>query len=107
MKDSDLVFQHRHAQAAQNSLQNHSGNCDQTERLDCRPLFGSPKPDRENNGEKSDRRRDQAMGVLEQNAADPFRDRKEKHVVAESGQIEERRVGKESRSMSAYLKVDK
>ena len=46
-------------------------------------IFGSPEPDRENDGEKSDRRCDQAMRVLEQNAADPLRDRKQKHVVAE------------------------
>src|SRR2546430_8048860 len=72
VKDSDLVFQHGDAKAAQNSLQNHAANCDQTERLDCRPLFGSPKPDCENDGEKSDSRCNQAMSMLKQNATDPL-----------------------------------
>src|SRR2546423_1787395 len=65
VKDSDFIFQHRDAQAAENSLQNHTSNGDQTKCLNRLSIFGSPNPNREDDGEKSDRRRNQAMGVLE------------------------------------------
>ena len=64
MKDPDLVFQHRDAKAAENSLQNHSRDREQAERLNDLTIFNAPNPERESDGEQSDGRSDQAMRVL-------------------------------------------
>ena len=85
VKNSDLILQQSDAQTAENALQN---NCPKSGvSRGCAPSdddSDAPEPDRQNDGEKSDDGSDQAMGVLEKNSADPFRDREKKHVVAES-----------------------
>jgi len=48
-------------------------------------MFAEPKPDSKNDGQKTNERAHQAMCVLKQNSTDPFRDWKQKHVVAERG----------------------
>ena len=48
-------------------------------------IFDAPKPDRENDGENPHRRGNEPMRVLKKNPADPFRNGKQKHVVAERG----------------------
>src|SRR4051812_5218545 len=83
MENSDLVFQHRHAQSAENALQNNGAERAPAEIAHPTAGINSPDPDRENDGEKSDGRRDQPMSVLKENSADPSRNGKEKHVVAE------------------------
>src|SRR5204863_1245202 len=49
------------------------------------PPIDAPDPERENDGQKTDSGSDEAMGVLEKDSPDPFRDWKKKHVVAERG----------------------
>ena len=53
-------------------------------RLRTSARLPAPKPDRQNDREKTDGRCDQTMGVFEKYSADPLRDREKKHVVAES-----------------------
>ena len=72
VKDSDLIFQHGHAQTAEDALQNYAGERDQTKTTDPVSIFGEPEPDRENDGEKPYRGRNEAMRVLKKNPADPF-----------------------------------
>ena len=85
MKDADFIFHHRDPKTAENSLQNdaHQGHYAQVAYPSSD--FAEPKPRRQNDSQQPNERAYQAMRVLEENSADPFRDRKHKHVVAESG----------------------
>jgi len=47
VKNSDLVFQHRHAQTAEDTLQNHCGNRNYPKIANPLSLFITPEPDRE------------------------------------------------------------
>jgi len=55
VENSDFIFQHGHPQTAENSLENHAGDREQTKRFNRLSIFGSPNPDRENDCEKSNR----------------------------------------------------
>src|SRR6266403_1294125 len=85
MKDSDFIFQHRHAQTTENTLQN--DGTDRGDAQDTNPTawVSEPKPPCQDNCKKSDGGSDQTMSVLEKNPANPFRGGKEKHIVAKSG----------------------
>src|SRR5437762_13973294 len=72
VKDADLIFHHRYAKTAQNSLQNHTDNCDHAQVANPSPVVAQPEPHRQDDGEKSDQRTHQSMRMLEQNSADPF-----------------------------------
>ena len=85
MKDSDFVFQHRHAQTTENTLQDDGANCGDAEHTDPTTRVYEPKPRCKNNCKKPNGGSDQTMSVLKKNPADPFRGGKEKHVIAESG----------------------
>src|SRR3954471_14970538 len=85
VEDPDLVFQKSHAQPSENSLKNHRAECGKPEVAQPAPMVRAPDPNGENDGEEADCRRDQPVGVLEENSADPFGNREKKHVVAERG----------------------
>ena len=85
VKNSDLIFQQSDAQTTEHALQNNRGERGVTEIAHPATRFGSPKPNGQNDGEKSDCGSDEPMGVFEKNSADPFAEREKKHVVAESG----------------------
>src|SRR6476661_1595262 len=72
VKDADLIFHHRDSKTTQNSLQNHTDNRDHAQAADPSPVFAQPKPDSQDDREKSDQGTHQSMGVLKQNSADPF-----------------------------------
>src|SRR6188472_623925 len=72
VKDADLIFHHRDSKTAQNSLQNHTDDCDHAKVADPSPLFAHPKPNGQDDREKSDQRTHQSMRMLEQDSADPF-----------------------------------
>ena len=58
MKDSDLVFQHGHAETAENSLQDNAGNSDHAKIAHPSSIVTAPKPNRENDRQESDCRSD-------------------------------------------------
>ena len=85
MKDSDFIFQHRHAQTTENTLQNDGADRGDAEDTNPTAWVYEPKPRCQDNCKKSDGGGDQTMSVFKKNPADPFRGGKEKHIVAESG----------------------
>ena len=72
VENSDLVFQQGDAQTAEHTLENDGAERGPAEIAHPATRLDPPNPDRENDGEKTDRRSDQAVGVLEKNSADPF-----------------------------------
>src|SRR6266480_5561228 len=85
MKDSDFIFQHRHAQTTENTLQDDASNRGNPEHTNPTARICEPKPRCQDNCKKSDGGSDQTMSVLKENPADPFGGGKEKHIVAKSG----------------------
>src|ERR1700758_3945610 len=85
VKDADLILHHGDAKTTQNSLQNHANDGNSSQVANPSPVVAQPKPHCENNRKKSNQRTHQTMRVLKQNSADPFRNRKQKHVIAEGG----------------------
>src|SRR5439155_11694774 len=85
MKDSDFIFQHRHAQTTENTLQDDATNRGNPKHTNPTAWICEPKPRCQDNCKKSDSGSDQTMSVLKKNPADPFRSGKEKQVVPESG----------------------
>ena len=55
MKNSDLIFQQGHAQAAQHALENYQGERGESEIAQPAAIFDPPQPDSQDDREKSDR----------------------------------------------------
>ena len=52
MKDADFVLQHRDTKATENSLQDYTGERNQTQVADPPAALAAPKPDRQNDREE-------------------------------------------------------
>src|SRR5437763_15027292 len=85
MKDSDFIFQHRHAQTTENTLQDDATRRGNAEHTNPTAWICEPKPRRQDNCKKTQSGSDQTMTVLKKKPADPFRRGKEKHVVPKIG----------------------
>src|SRR5437763_15910245 len=85
MKDSDFVFQHRHAQTTENTLQDDGANCGDAQRTDPTTRVYEPKPRCKNNCKKPNGGSDQTMSVLKKNPPAQFRGGKWNNVRAKRG----------------------
>jgi hypothetical protein len=85
VKDSNFIFHHGDAKPAKDSLKDYAGQRDYAQVAHPSSRFAEAEPDSENDGQKPNERTHQAMGVLEQNSADPLGDWEKKHVVAKRG----------------------
>jgi len=85
VKDADFVFQHGDSESAEHALQDHRAERDYSKITNPVSRFAAPEPDRQDDRQESNCRSDQAVRVLEENSAHPFRGGEQKHVVAERG----------------------
>ena len=81
MENPDLLLVQGYPQTAENSLQDHGEDGQNTEPPEPAALFLAPQPDRQNYREQSHTGSDESMGMLVENASDPLADWKEEHVV--------------------------
>src|SRR4029450_779356 len=72
VKDADFIFEHSDTQATENSLQDYTSERNYAEVAHPSPAFAAPKPDRQNDREKSNGGSNQAMGMLKHDPADPI-----------------------------------
>jgi hypothetical protein len=87
VKNSKLIFKLRNTQSPEHALEHHGDEC-----RDAKPphpgarLF-QPQPDRQHRREQAHARSHQPVGVFvkDSSAADPFGERKKKHVVPKTG----------------------
>src|SRR5258708_38197771 len=85
MKDSDFIFQHRHAQTTENTLQDYGTERSDAEDTNPTAWIYQPKPRCQDNCKKSDGGGDQTMSVFKENPADPFRGGEKKNNIAKRG----------------------
>src|SRR6185437_15113830 len=81
MKNAEFLFVKSDPQAAEDALSGNGDKGGDPEPAQPAPFLADPEPDHQHQREHPDTGGDEAMGMFVENASDPFRDGKQKHVV--------------------------